>query len=75
MDSEQLRYTRRSAQVIDKKDKTQIVCSIKATSESLKNCFSKGQWNFGTFCHLNYDKSQAYLPLNQSFLGCYGTRI
>ena len=52
LDSEQLRYTRRTAQVIDKKDITQIVCSIKASSESFKNCFfyrSMKLWNFLPF--------------------------
>ena len=44
-------------------DKTQVVCCIKPSGESLKKCFFIGQWNFGTFCYSNYDKSQDDLPL------------
>ena len=50
IDGEKLRYTRGTAQVIDKKDKTQILCCIKPSGESFIKCFfSIGQWNFVPF--------------------------
>ena len=43
-----LRYTRKTSLIIDKQDKTQMKCNIKAISESFKNTFffrTMNVWN------------------------------
>ena len=49
VNSDQLRYTRQNADIISKKDKTHITCSITPTCDSLRNCFffrTMKLWNF-----------------------------
>ena len=49
VDGKELKYTRKTANIIDEKDITSIICSVKPTCDSFRNCFfyrTMKLWNF-----------------------------